>query len=139
MNVFRLVLCFAGLATFLLVRQFAEPVAGVPQDLTAGNEGSLQLAAEFNSSWSDGDAFRADAPRVLLSPVEIDRFELDGKTVIVAESLDGVVYRVTDPKGKVLVRDLNGVQLRALDPELHSRILAALVPRGGRVMGVGAR
>ena len=47
-----------------------------------------------------------------------------------------MVYRVTEAGGEVLIDDLSGSELEALNPELYARILATWVPAPGMLMGL---
>lgn len=136
MNSFRLVLCLAGLAMFLLVKGLDEPNPESPEQRAHSQALSLQSSAPLNTSWSaDPDVSMTTTPRVLLSPEEIDRLEMDGKIVIVARGQKGLLYRVTKPGGEVLIEGATSAELKVLDPELYSKVLA-LVPLRGNLMGV---
>ena len=130
MNIFRLVLCLAGLLTFLLLRHLA------PLAKPEAAESSLSAATLEPATLSSLEPNREASPvpfpsTMLLPPLEPpERFDLGRKIVLMQKGPGGARYSVLNTQGVVLGHNLTETEFQSSDPQLYAMLQMAQAPAG---------
>lgn len=130
MSAFRMLLCGAGLAVFLVVRYYCASSQDVEADVQ-GND------ASHSATKTSMPPAKATNPQPVEKPPAITHLELRNHHVTIKQGADGPVYEVRSKDGKVLAKDLSDQELHARHPGLHRLIetaIASNTAKDGRVL-----
>ena len=127
MNIFRLVLCLAGLATFLLVRHFSLPAVEVPSSAPLPLEPVQSTRAPTSLPTAPLEANPATGSnalwRFLPSPdLAVGRYVVGDQLVVIKRSATGLVYQLTNRQGTVLANELSELKFRQRFPALYGQL-----------------
>ena len=142
MNIFRLVLCLAGLLTFLLLRYLA-PIAK-----PAASESSLSAAtpepATLSSLEPASEALALPSPSAMLLPLPEppERFDFGKRIVLLQKGAGGPRYAVMNVQGVLLAQNLTEEEFQNSEPQLYAMVQMAKTPAGDpqqRLLGLYLR